>query len=279
MDHSYPQVDNLEAGSDSSSDSIEIDVEDHRHFINTGAQYTLSNQGTKMVILEQELFKKKRIKSGDIIDYVCIDTKCNARVSVDPKDIIVDVSKLWHRFNPTAKLKIHKKEFHNKLKLASSTMVRVRPQDIYRDVLVETDNNRRTLTSPEKSAVVGTIRNHARTITRVKSSNRAKPPQSVSEIQLTDTVRTFESLRTGPTNFVLANDVGTGDKPRIIILGTIANLEKMAQCARWTADGTFSTSPDLFYQLYTIHGEYYGRTFPWVFCILPDKILIVACFN
>ena len=40
---------------------------------------------------------------------------------------------------------------------------------------------------------------------------------------------------------------------------------------QWYADGTFKVSPELFFLLYTIHGEQRGSIFPYVFGLLPNK--------
>ena len=42
---------------------------------------------------------------------------------------------------------------------------------------------------------------------------------------------------------------------RIIIFGTPENLRMLTQLLAWLIDGTFKPSPQLFYQLLTIHAE------------------------
>ena len=39
----------------------------------------------------------------------------------------------------------------------------------------------------------------------------------------------------------------------------------------WYADGTFKVCPEIFFQLYTMHGQRDRRTFPCVFPLLPNK--------
>src|SRR3954447_5900071 len=36
-------------------------------------------------------------------------------------------------------------------------------------------------------------------------------------------------------------------------------------------DGTFKTSPELFYQLYAVHGVYHGVSVPFIYGYLPSK--------
>lgn len=41
------------------------------------------------------------------------------------------------------------------------------------------------------------------------------------------------------------------------------------------ADGTFPTSPSLFYQIYTAHGIQSSHVFPSIFALLPNKTEII----
>lgn len=45
----------------------------------------------------------------------------------------------------------------------------------------------------------------------------------------------------------------------------------MEDCEHWFCDGTFSVTPPIFTQLYTIHGVYYSNVVPSVYVLLPDK--------
>jgi len=55
------------------------------------------------------------------------------------------------------------------------------------------------------------------------------------------------------------------------MFGTRKNLRVLQHCNLWLIDGTFKTSPKLFYQEYTIHGAYQDETFPLVYALLPSK--------
>jgi len=45
----------------------------------------------------------------------------------------------------------------------------------------------------------------------------------------------------------------------------------MPQFDYWFCDGTFSSAPSLFYQLYTIHAVQYSNVLPSVYILLPNK--------
>ncbi|XP_022161694.1 uncharacterized protein LOC111027604 [Myzus persicae] len=57
---------------------------------------------------------------------------------------------------------------------------------------------------------------------------------------------------------------------RIIIFSTQKNLDLMATCDHWYADGTFKTSPPLFKQVSTIHAIKYNNVLPTFYSLLPD---------
>ncbi|CAI6343263.1 unnamed protein product [Macrosiphum euphorbiae] len=61
-----------------------------------------------------------------------------------------------------------------------------------------------------------------------------------------------------------SNDEKSG-KPRILIYSIEENLNLMTNCNNWYADGTFSSAPSIFYQLYTIHGIQYSNVLPFLF--------------
>ena len=66
-------------------------------------------------------------------------------------------------------------------------------------------------------------------------------------------------------------DSGKDDKERILIFGdaTMKNLLNLSNT--WLVDGTFKVSPEIFYQIYTIHVELNGFAPPCVYVLLPNK--------
>ena len=66
-------------------------------------------------------------------------------------------------------------------------------------------------------------------------------------------------------------DSGKDDKERILIFGdaTIKNLLNLPNT--WLVDGTFKLSPEIFYQIYTIHVELNGFAPSGVYVLLPNK--------
>lgn len=81
-----------------------------------------------------------------------------------------------------------------------------------------------------------------------------------------------------PINFQLTSDGkkfllydNHDSRNRILIFSTRENLELMVNSAHWLADGTFSTVPVRFTQLYTIHCVKNSDVMPAVYALLQNK--------
>ena len=66
-------------------------------------------------------------------------------------------------------------------------------------------------------------------------------------------------------------DSSVEDEERIYILASQDVLQFLADSEHWYADGTFRVCPEIFFQLYTIHGQHDRRIFPSVFSLLTNK--------
>ena len=61
------------------------------------------------------------------------------------------------------------------------------------------------------------------------------------------------------------------DKKRILVLTTLSAIDLLEQSDDWFCDGTFSTAPNVFYQVYTIYASVNGVNLRLVYALLPDK--------
>ena len=57
----------------------------------------------------------------------------------------------------------------------------------------------------------------------------------------------------------------------MLIFAAQADLDFLAQCSHWFADGTFRVTPQGFDQLYTLHGFSRGAVYPCVYALLPGR--------
>ncbi len=66
-------------------------------------------------------------------------------------------------------------------------------------------------------------------------------------------------------------DSGLDDDERILVFSTDECIQLLRDSNNWFADGTFKTTPLLFYQLYTIHVYTHERMIAAVYALLPNK--------
>jgi hypothetical protein len=52
---------------------------------------------------------------------------------------------------------------------------------------------------------------------------------------------------------------------------TVCLSYRLSDADAWWMDGTFSSVPDIFAQLYTVHIKVYNEFMPHLWCLLPDK--------
>ncbi|XP_068246463.1 uncharacterized protein [Palaemon carinicauda] len=69
----------------------------------------------------------------------------------------------------------------------------------------------------------------------------------------------------------LRYDSGIEDHQRILIFASERALEDIATYCHWACDGTFKIVPEQWYQLFCIHVQVNGSSFPRVFALLPNK--------
>uniref|UniRef100_A0A6P7GGP6 Uncharacterized protein LOC114342346 isoform X2 n=1 Tax=Diabrotica virgifera virgifera TaxID=50390 RepID=A0A6P7GGP6_DIAVI len=74
---------------------------------------------------------------------------------------------------------------------------------------------------------------------------------------------------------LLLSDTRIGDgegSKRLVIFGSPLALQILVKCRTWLMDGTFKSCPEIFTQIYTIHGVVIDRkSLPLIFAYLPAK--------
>ncbi|KAF0716852.1 Uncharacterized protein FWK35_00029148 [Aphis craccivora] len=109
-----------------------------------------------------------------------------------------------------------------------------------------------------------------RTVQRIRKIETCAPPipKSLNDLKIPDEYREITS---GETFLQYDSDNYDGYLDRFLIFTTEQNLNLMEICDYWLADGTFSCSPHIFHQLYTIHGVSYLYVVPTAYILLPNK--------
>ena len=58
---------------------------------------------------------------------------------------------------------------------------------------------------------------------------------------------------------------------RILVFGTEAGLDDLEKNKDWACDGTLKCSPEIYFQLFTLHIVIKNISIPRIFVLLPDK--------
>lgn len=128
-------------------------------------------------------------------------------------------------------------------------------------MIVSTAMNSVSVVSAPKLPSVSSLK---RTVQRKRKINIPQP-ENLFDLEIP---HDFTVTKTGE-NF-LKYDSGPAEN-RILIFTTDQDLQKLQAAENWFADGTFKTSPKLFYQLYSLHSCVFSQCVPHVYALLPNK--------
>ena len=111
------------------------------------------------------------------------------------------------------------------------------------------------------AALVQIDLNLKRIIQRQRIAHNAPPPNpaSLEELVIPHNYQMCPVGRDNEELFLLYDSGAVND--RILVFGTERNLDFLQLSDGWYADGTFKVAPPLFRQLYTIHGERFGKNY------------------
>jgi hypothetical protein len=107
------------------------------------------------------------------------------------------------------------------------------------------------------------------TINRIRSSDLPVEPESLNELIIPE-----DFTKTLSGSDFLVKDIVL-DQDRILLFTTIANVRHLERSPFWIMDGTFKTVPNIFRQLYSIHGRVganeNSQIMPLVYALMSRK--------
>lgn len=127
-------------------------------------------------------------------------------------------------------------------------MSRDKPSTIYAEAVKESVIGARARLQP--SEVI------KRTLRNPRTVHHPPVPRTLNDLTIADEWATTGSLNSQP---FLVFDSGLGSTSRIIVLGTDAGQQPLANSATWYMDGNFAMAPNLFQQVYAYDDEYAKR--------------------
>ncbi|XP_060874428.1 uncharacterized protein LOC132948119 [Metopolophium dirhodum] len=214
-----------------------------------------------LLIFKGYLYKLERSTNEKTI-WRCIENnskKCPGRVHVEKGEVTKE-SNREHNHRPDRSKIEAKQAIENMKKIAKEI-------ELSSQVVLSTMSKEVTESVASKLSGISSMK---KTIQRIRQKEIMAPtnPRTLDELVIPAEYKTI--IYSKPFLLYDSNDEKSG-KPRILIYSTEENLNLITNCNNWYADGTFSSAPTIFYQLYTIHGIQYSNVLPFLFALLPNK--------
>ena len=221
--------------------------------------FTSTTQGKRKLVDGGYMYVHQKNLANGVASWECEQRRretCKAKVKVLNDQIVGRVDVHTHGPNNT---KVEVTKVRVDMKRRAETTIDA-PQQILSDGLAQA-SAASAVNLPHLTNVRRTIRRYrANGGDPVNPRDRAVIPVLPNEYQLTNNGDRF-----------LLHDSGVGDPERLIMFCTDQGLELLEQSDHWFADGTFSVSPAIFFQVYTVHAICHGKVVPCVYALLPNK--------
>ena len=222
-------------------------------------EFIKSNKGGMKIAFEGYVYWKQKELANEVLLYECELRRsrnyCKAKIKVKNNELVSKVNEHTH---PADATRIQNLKALQEMKNRARDTQETPHQIVTRAV---------EGMSEECSAILPTISHLKRNLRqcRQRSQNSLPVPQNTQDL-----VIPLEYKNTKNGEQFLLYDSGPINQ-RILIFGTEKSVSYLEKCEHWYMDGTFSVTPGLFSQVYTIHGCIGGRVVPSLYCLLPDK--------
>ncbi|CAI6352020.1 unnamed protein product [Macrosiphum euphorbiae] len=221
--------------------------------------YVLSQKGKNLLVHNNFIHRKEKTTNEKII-WKCNEYKklnCRGRVHTIGESVVKYID---HTHVPDI-TKIKCKEFVNEVKEIAITS-QLTTHAVLGVVTAKTDINIASQLPP--------INQLKRIVQRTRKQISSAPPNpaTLSDLSIPDE---YKKSVSGEPFLLYDSFLENVDNKRILLFSTLKNLELLQNSYYWFADGTFSCTPKLFTQLYTIHSIIDKNVIPLVYVLLPDK--------
>lgn len=222
-------------------------------------EFVESNKGFRKLHHEGYIYVKQKSNLSNVVTYECSQRRrsslCKAKLKLKNDEIIGTVNSHSHAPDASA---IEISKTLKRMKNLSKTTLETPHQIISKCTAG---------ISETVAANLPTIHHLKRNLRqcRQRTQNTIPLPLSTEELVIPKEYTTTKANE----DFLLFDSGCIG--PRTLVFGTKKNLSYLKDSQHWFMDGTFSVTPSLFAQLYTIHAYVNGRTIPCLYCLLPNK--------
>ncbi|CAF1374505.1 unnamed protein product, partial [Rotaria sp. Silwood1] len=228
--------------------------------VDENISYINSTHGKRQLIFHGARFCVKQKNLSSVL-WRCIKSNCSASISISNNNTILRINENHNHLIDPNDIKIL--ELRHKLKHeAQSTSATI-------DTIVEVGYSNMITKEKMTDSIVKfpTIKTLKNTVGKQRRLIRPPLPKSIKD--LPSQIPILYTLTKNNANFLLF-DGCLGGK-RGLIFASEDDIKYLAYQKFWYADGTFYTSPSIFYQIYSIHAFDEGLSTPCVYALLSDK--------
>lgn len=210
-----------------------------------------SNRGKCIVIFEGYIYHEHST-SGAAVRYRCCDRSCKGAITISNRADIVVTAGHNHQSDPVL---VEKRLFNFKIK-ERAKKTEEKAQTIITKVTNQLEGNAVRGLPQFKSVVdkIAKVRNRNGIFT--VGMNADIPPELHHDLR---------------NNLFFRFDSGVNDTDRIVIFSSEFKKNYIEKSTILLMDGTFKTTPAGFYQILTIHGYFFGRSFPLFYIFMKNK--------
>ncbi|XP_031339776.1 uncharacterized protein LOC116168214 [Photinus pyralis] len=236
---------------------------------NTMPNFTTTERGKKCLVHDGFMYVfGKQLKDGTSA-WRCrfragtkiLGSTCQARLWLTPNEEAIARGPIPNHSHGSDWGSAHSKVITANMKMAAKQHPQTMPSEIYLKKMVEHNPDLEVISKlPHKESLKRTIRN-------AQSQGYDKQPKDIYAVPDELPVQ-FSSFNGGRW---LIFDSGAQDKNRQLIFCSNDGLRQLVNAKFYIIDGTFSTVPNIAYQLYTIHCDFFNKFLPCVYSLMSSK--------
>ncbi|XP_071577721.1 uncharacterized protein [Temnothorax nylanderi] len=224
-------------------------------------KFVKSNKGKNQLIADGELYYKHGEGSNGKVIWRCVQYKTGCRGICHTSSVLRDgiiLHQTEHTTHAPNAAAVETKRVVAKLRKKAVTSKEA-SSSLVASVLG-------TVSSPV-AAQLPSAESLSRTVRGIRQRNNPLPPNPRKSTLYEIPEHFQQTLKS--VKFLLFDSEDINN--RLLIFATEDNLQVLRGCDTWYCDGTFKVVPEIFDQLYTVHGEVNGKVVPLVYALCPNR--------
>lgn len=216
-------------------------------------EYLKSQRGKRILVYLSHLYTCDKSRN-DMIRWRCLNRECRGSVFFDNENKLL---KSVEHNHDVVREKIEKLKTIQSIRNRAITTTE-RANDIIISHLSKIQNEDTVVIMPHITTLRDCIRRIRNNLLEYIPSSHQDIPESLKRDLRGDLFLRFDS--------------GSNDPNRIVIFCSEYKIKHFKKTTLFVIDGTFKSSPQGFYQMLVLHGYLFGKTYPFVYIIMSNKL-------